>query len=66
MPQNNPTRRTSEYWRLKAENARVLAQDMSDRGGRGTIERIAELYEDMAAAAERREKAGKPSQATRP
>jgi hypothetical protein len=46
---------TSAYWREKAEAARALAAEMSERGGKPTMEQIAKLYDEMAASAERRE-----------
>ena len=47
--------RTAAYWREKAEEARTLANQMSERGGKRTLEQIAALYDRMAEQAERRE-----------
>lgn len=48
-------RRSAKYWRDKAEEARVLAAQMSERGGKATMEKIALLYDEMAAGAELRD-----------
>jgi len=52
--------RTSSYWRLRAEEARSIADDMQDEGARDTMLNIANTYEAMAARAAKREKAKKP------
>ena len=51
--------RTSSYWRLRAEEARSIADDMQDEGARDTMLNIANTYEAMAARAAKREKAKK-------
>lgn len=53
--------RVAKYWREKAEEARALASEMSDRGSKGTLEKIGILYDQMADRAERRDASTKPS-----
>lgn len=52
---------TAAHWRERAEEARTLASEMSDRGGKGTLEKIALLYDMMAERAENREEPIKTS-----
>ena len=42
------TRDTAEYWRGRAEEARTVAEQMSDPIARATMLRIAERYELLA------------------
>lgn len=49
--------RTSDYWKEKADQARALADDVSDRSAKAAMENIALMYESMAQRAETREKA---------
>ncbi|SEP24112.1 hypothetical protein SAMN02990966_04629 [Rhodospirillales bacterium URHD0017] len=46
---------TPAYWRERAEEARVLAEEMKDRDTRAMMTMIAETYERMATLAELRE-----------
>ena len=45
----------SRHWRNRAEEARLLAETMSDTEARQTMLAIADLYEKMAKIAERSE-----------
>ena len=48
--------RTAAHWRAKAEEARTLADGMSDPDAKGTMENVAAMYALMAKRAEEREK----------
>ena len=43
-----------ELWRERAEQARTIAEEMSDAASRRTMLLIAQNYEDMADRAEKR------------
>jgi hypothetical protein len=47
--------RSSEHWLEKAEKARAIAREMSEKGGKATMERIAALFERIADSTARRE-----------
>jgi hypothetical protein len=47
---------TPEYWLKRAEEARVTAKRMIDQSGRETMEKIAELYEQLASNAAARKR----------
>ena len=49
---------TPAYWRERAEEARVRADEMRDRDTRAMMTMIAETYERMATLAEMREDNG--------
>ena len=49
---------TPAYWRERAEEARVRADEMRDRDTRAMMTMIAETYERMATLAEMREDKG--------
>ena len=46
---------TSEHWRTRAEQARVVAQQLGDLVARTMMLKIADSYEDLAARAEMRQ-----------
>jgi len=45
----------AKYWRDRAEEARARASEMRDPEARGTMKRIAELYDSLATRLEKRE-----------
>ena len=49
---------TPSYWRDRAEEARVRAEEMKDRDTRAMMTMIAETYERMATLIEMREAEG--------
>ena len=48
--------RSAAFWRMKAEEARALAESMSDPEATATIVSIAAMYESMANRTDAREK----------
>ena len=38
----------SAYWQCRAEEARAIADEMSDRGAQETMRRLAASWDDMA------------------
>jgi len=46
---------TAAHWRQRAEEARARAEDMHDATAKATMSKVAEMYDRMAARAERRE-----------
>lgn len=46
----------SSYWRFRAEEARVIADEMSDPGARDTMHRLAASWDTMAKQAELQER----------
>ena len=55
--------RSASFWREKAEEARTLAEGMTDPEAEATMRNIAVMYESMANRAEEREKS-KPRPST--
>jgi molecular chaperone GrpE (heat shock protein) len=49
IPINDP-----KHWRERAEEARTVADEMTDEGSKKKMMRIAEDYEELARRAERR------------
>jgi hypothetical protein len=56
-----PARLGAEYWRERAEEARVQADQMRDPAARRTLLEIAQNYEQLADQAERLRMANFPS-----
>jgi hypothetical protein len=53
---DNDGLRTSQYWRDRAQEARVRAGEMTDLEARATMERVATMYDSMAERVALREK----------
>jgi hypothetical protein len=47
--------RTAAYWRERAEEARTMADDMTDKVAKATMRDIAGKYDTMAERTQRRE-----------
>jgi hypothetical protein len=45
--------RSPEFWRARAEEARIVAEGMNGRGARDTMLQIAAQYEELARLSER-------------
>lgn len=52
------TYQTPEYWRSRAEEARVQAEQMKDRDAKQALRKIAEIYDQLAAQAEKHSNEG--------
>jgi hypothetical protein len=46
---------TALYWRNRADEARALSDQLSNKDARASMERVAQMYEDLAARTAERE-----------
>jgi hypothetical protein len=56
-PAHKHTALSPEHWRNRAEEARTVAERLSNPASRAAMESVAQIYADMAEAAEKRERA---------